>query len=554
MAHSGARRKGLAQPLATGRTPLFTNCVYSIEQFRDLLPVVPPKKPAMSRKKIPGVRCFGLPLFCLFLFARNAAAQDPIRVQSDEVLVPTVVFNREVYAQLKMKPHRRDSYGHLMAKDARLWDDMVVKNLTVKDFHLYEDGQEQKIQRVKLEPPAFRVLQDNLGKHPEIVGSGGGVWDYPDLAKTDLSVWLAFPQYVLSYVPPRSARGSCHQIQVKVESAKLTVWTRSEYCNTAHPASDPLAGTEFGKKLEAAAGAATQNGIDLKMRAAVFADSTIAARAYVWTSFSWQSLAHKISNGTLYATIGSLVLVYRKDGSVAARYSDFACCDYGEKSELDDNERASDTSATAGRAMIPDRYATQFSLPAGEYDVRVVVSDGVHFGVQDAPLTVTSYDAGVLAISDVALCRRVRKVSPESEEGTRVADSYTPLASNGVEFTPAANPQYWPDQMLLAYFEVNKPIAAESGAKVQANLRIVKMDSGAIVDTFEPVDLTKYSKPGSTVIAVGRGVMLNRLPPGAYRIEVQASNAAGISTAWRSAMFTVLAAAPLELNQPPADH
>jgi hypothetical protein len=516
------------------------------------LPVFPTKKPAMSRINIPGALGLALRLFCLFLLARNAAAQDPIRVQSDEVLVPTVVFNKELYAQLKMKPHRRDSYGHLLAKDARLWDDIVVKNLTAKDFHLYEDGQVQKIQRVNLEPPAFRVLQDNLGKHPEIVGSGGGVWGYPDLAKTDLSVWLAFPQYVLSYVPPQSAPGSCHQIQVQVESAKLTVWTRSEYCNTAHPASDPLAGTAFGKKLEAAAGAATQNGIDLQMRSAVFADSTSAARVYVWTSFPWQSLAHKISNGTLHATIGSLVLLYRKDGSVAARYSDFACCDYGEKSQPDEDERASDTSPAAGRAMIPDRYATQFSVPAGEYDLRVAVSDGVHFGVQDAPLKVASYDPGELAISDVAVCRRVRKVSPESDQGTRVADSYTPLVSNGVEYTAAANPEYWPDQTLFAYFEVNQPTAAESGVKVQANLRIVKLESGAIVDRFEPVDLAKYSKAGSTVMAVGRGVMLNRLPPGAYRIEIQA-NAAGKSTAWRSAPFTILAAAPLELGTP-TDH
>jgi hypothetical protein len=506
----------------------------------------------MSGKKIPAALRWLLPLLGLFPLARDAAPQEAIRVQSDEVLVPTVVFNQELYSQLKMKPHRRDSYGHLMAKDAKLWDDIVVKSLTAKDFHLYEDGQVQKIQRVNLEPPAFRLLQDNLGKHPEIVGSGGGVWGYPDLAKTDLSVWLAFPQYVLSYVPPRSAPGSCHQIQVQVESTKLTVWTRSEYCNTAHPASDPLAGTEFGKKLEAAAGTATQNGIDLQMRSAVFADHTGGARVYVWSSFPWQSLAYKIVNGTLQATIGSLVLLYRKDGSVAAKYSDFACCDYGEKSPPDEMAPAADTLPTAGRAMIPDRYATQFSLPGGEYDLRVVVSDGVHFGVQHAPLTVPSYEAGELTISDIAVCRRVRKVSPESEQGRRVAVSYAPLVSNGVEFTAAANPQYWPDQMLFAYFEVNKPTVEASGAKVQANLRIVKQDSGAIVDRFEPLDLAKYSQPGSTVIAVGRGVILNRLSPGAYRIEIQAT-AAGERTAWRSAPFTILAAAPLELGTP-TDH
>jgi hypothetical protein len=46
-------------------------------------------------------------------------------------------------------------------------------------------------------------------------------------------------------------------------------------------------------------------------------------------SFPWQSLQHEFRDGTLYATIGSLVVVYRNDGTLAAGYSDFACCDYG---------------------------------------------------------------------------------------------------------------------------------------------------------------------------------------------------------------------------------
>jgi hypothetical protein len=73
------------------------------------------------------------------------------------------------------------------------------------------------------------------------------------------------------------------------------------------------------------------------------------------------------------------------------------------------------------------------------------------------------------------------------------------------------------------------------------------------VDTFAPVDLAKYAKGRSPVIAVGRGVMLNHLPPGAYRLEVQGSVAAGTSTSWRSALFTVLAAAPLELGKLPVN-
>jgi hypothetical protein len=37
-------------------------------------------------------------------------------------------------------------------------DAIVVKNLTLKDFHLFEDGQEQKIQTVRLEPQVFRIV------------------------------------------------------------------------------------------------------------------------------------------------------------------------------------------------------------------------------------------------------------------------------------------------------------------------------------------------------------------------------------------------------------
>ncbi len=488
----------------------------------------------------------------LFPFAGTAAPQEPIRVQSNEVLVPTVVFDRELYAQLnKIKPHRRESYGQLEAKNARLWNDLAVKNLTVKDFHLYEDGQEQRVQEVKLEPPAFRVVADNLGKHPEMVGTGGGLWGYLDLPKTDLSVWYAWPQYVLTYIPPKSAPGSCHQIQVKVGPPNLTVWSRSGYCSTEHPADNPLEGTDFAKKMEAAAASANPNGIDLKLRAAVFADNPDGARVYLSTSFPGQSLTHKIISGTLYATIGLFVAVNRKDGSAAARYSDFACCDYGDKEEPSGSE-LSGGSKTEGSALLPDRYATQFSLPAGEYNLHVVLSDGQHFGIQDAPLTVGSYDTKNLGMSDLVLCRRVRKVSSEAAESTRITNSYTPLVSNGVEFTLAADAQYWPDETLFVYFEVYNPFgAAAPSTKVQANMRIVNTSSGSLVDTFEPVDLAKYTKPGNLVAAVGRGVILKHLAPGVYRLEAQASDALGHGTVWRSTQFTVLAVEPLEMGKSP---
>jgi VWFA-related protein len=486
-----------------------------------------------------------------------SAAQDPIRVQSHEVLVPTVVFDKVIYARLnKMKPHHRDSYGDLVAKSEKLWDSIAVKDLTEKDFHLFEDGVEQKIQRAQMEPPAFRVVEDNLGKHPEIVGTGGGLWAYPDTPKTDMRVWLAWPQYVLAYAPAKSPAGSCHRIQVKVERANLEVWTRNEYCNTDHPASDPLSGTEFGKQLEAKANPGTRSDIDLKMKAWAFAENPDVARVYVSLDFSGQALLHEFRDGTLYATIGLLVMVYRKDGTLAERYSDFACCDYGNEKKPNAGEQQAQSQYVVAQppgaeSLLPDRYETQFALSPGEYQVRAVLGDGVHFGVQEAPLTVASYDASKLAISDVVLSQRARNMPAEATEATaRVAKSYTPLTSKGVEFTPTANPQFLSSDMLFAYFEVNDPLVdGQPGAKVQVNMRITDTESGTEVDTFAPVDTKTYSKAGSPLIAVARGAPLKRLTPGVYRLEVQASNGEGKSTEWRPAVFAVMEAAPLELSE-----
>jgi VWFA-related protein len=272
--------------------------------------------------------------------------------------------------------------------------------------------------------------------------------------------------------------------------------------------------------------------------------------------FPWQALLHEFRDGTLYAKVGSLVMVYRKDGTLAARYSDFACCDYGNEKKSNASEQQAESRQVVAQpdgadALLPDRYEKQFTLPPGDYQVRAVISDGVHFGVQEAPLTVASYDASKPGISDVVLSRRARKLTAEATEAAaQVAKSYTPLISKGVEFTPTPNPQFRPSDTMFAYFEINEPlVGGQPRAKVQVNIRIVDRESGVEVDTFAPVDTTTYSTAGSPLIAVARGVPLKRLKPGVYRLDVQARNVGGKSTEWRSAVFTVMEAAPLELSE-----
>src|SRR5208283_1923909 len=472
------------------------------------------------------------------------AAQDPIRVQSNQVLVPTVVFDKQLYTQLnQMKAHHRDSYRHLVAKDSKLWEQIAVRDLTAKSFHLFEDGQEQRIQSVRLEPPSFRIVQDDLGKHPELIGSGGGVWAYADRPLEDLSVWLAWPQYVIAYVPPSSSSGSCHQIEVKVDRPNSVVWARSEYCNAKHSATDPLNGTDFGKQLEAAITSSKEDKIDLAIKVASFRNNNGSDRIYLTMQFPSTSLKHEFKGGMLHATIGALIMIYNKDGTLAARYSDFACCDYGSQEESNSILQTSETRSSEDVSLLPNRYENQFDLPPGEYEIRVVLSDGENFGRQQAALSGPKYDQNLVAMSNVVLCRRVRKLSADSSDiAAQSFESYTPLVSKGVEFTPTAQTRFHKNETLYAYFEVYDPFARPMMTTVQAHLRILDASTGKMVTDFEPVSAAPYITAGSKLIPIGRGVSLAEFSVGSYRLEVQAANAIAKKTPWQGADFTVEAA------------
>src|SRR5277367_4049833 len=125
--------------------------------------------------------------------ATIAAAQGAIRVESRRVLVPTVAFDKKLYT-LTSKNHHGHTLSYRIAHDPHFWDSIAIRTLTAKDFNLYEDGQEQSVESVSLEAPIFSIVDDNLGKHPESVGTGGGRWTYPDLANAGEGLWLPWPQ------------------------------------------------------------------------------------------------------------------------------------------------------------------------------------------------------------------------------------------------------------------------------------------------------------------------------------------------------------------------
>ncbi len=439
---------------------------------------------------------------------------EPIRVESDRVLVPVFVVD----------------------KQRRLLD-AAIPDLTLKDFHLLEDGLEQRIKSVAVERTHIWEVRDNLSRHVEYSNTPRGKWSTADLSFTGFAGVSNTKFYVIGYEPPPSPAGSCHHIEARVDRDNALVYARSEYCNVENSASDPLDGTKFGKQLERDLASAKGGEIHLATQANVFYGDT--ARVYIALDFPWESLERKWINGSLYATIGVLGMIFRKDGTLAARFSDQACCSSDVPSFVL-NEHKPEAHPEFDVMLIPNRYEIQLSLPPGEYVLRVVLSDGRKFGRAEMPLTIESYDGKRFAISAIALCRRFHSASAAPQTTDLFPAKYAPLVSKGLEVTPTAKTRFRNDEPLVSYFEIyeSQP-AGQPPMPVEAHLRIVNSKTDKTAADLDRVRAAPETQSGSTVIPIAQFIPFGKLPKGAYRLEVQATDAAGRSTAWRATNFTI---------------
>ena len=192
--------------------------------------------------------------------------------------------------------------------------------------------------------------------------------------------------------------------------------------------------------------------------------------------------------------------------------------------------------------MIPTRYETQIDLPPGEYTLKLVLSDGSKFGRAEAPLTVDHYGRKELAISSIVLCKRFREaaVALKDAAAVKLAQRFVPLVSKGLEFTPEGDTRFKKGERLFAYFDVYEPLlVGQPSTTVQTRLRVVDLKTGELKVDTGLRSAASSIQPGSTVIPMADEVAVEKLPIGSCRLEVQASDSAGKSTAWRTTMFTV---------------
>ncbi|MGE5327476.1 MAG: hypothetical protein ACM3NO_10590, partial [Deltaproteobacteria bacterium] len=402
------------------------------------------------------------------------------------------------------------------------------------------------------------IARDNRGIHNAYSMTPAGRWDTADHQFRLGNVAWGDPGetedvYEISFIPSSSDQTGCHKIRVKVDRRNSIVNYRDEYCD-GMSAWDTLRGAAFGNSLERDLASVEQGKINLSVQSGVFRTDTNNSLVQIALKFPAESLIRKWRNDwTLHATIGILGVVFGADGFPVKRFSESACCDPDQGGVLDNHvsgtgilnigeDWASIYLKRVEEVVIPTRFETQLNLDPGEYDLRIVLSDGQKFGRAEAHLNAPAYDGKTLALSSVMLCKRYRDahVAAVERAAANFAPQYVPMVSKGMEVTPAGDLRFKEGEPLIPYFEIYEPrLASQPDTKVEARIKILDPKTGKVVKDFPPVDAAPYMNPGSTTIPVAREVPYKNLPKGTYKLEVQATDSAGRSTEIRSAEFSV---------------
>jgi hypothetical protein len=223
-----------------------------------------------------------------------------------------------------------------------------------------------------------------------------------------------------------------------------------------------------------------------------------------------------------------LGIAYRPDGTVGARFTDVVDLDFGDKGQVDEFKRQS------------YEYEKQFDIAPGRYAFELVFSAGSNdFAKLEAPLAVDSRDDNHLAISGLVLCREFHNaVDSQNAVGALFPDR-VPLVSRGTQFVPSGTTRFRKTDTAGVYFELYEPRQQPSlPASLQFRVRVFERTGGELKSDSQPVSiaLSKWKDP---TIPIGLKLALDKLSPGSYRVEVNASDTSGGSPLVRSVEFEV---------------
>ncbi len=451
------------------------------------------------------------------IIACPAGAQSPpgtaLQSESSQVLVPVSVYDTRGDALVFP-----GSDWRLIEKDLESVD---VRGLTAKDFLLKQDGVEQKIDSVKFESVPIWNYHDRSGYHTEMIGAGEGRWTSPDWDPRKHAWVSGAPRYILAYTPPDSPPGSCHSISVHVDRKNTLVYAREKYCNISHSPLDPLRGTKLGGEMERELLSTKRPNFRIGVAATTLFSGAEQPEVHISVEIPWRSMKPR-------APEAILGLVNSGQHEVVARFSD-------------DAELLSD--------QIPVRYETQVSLHPGSYSLHVIFQDGRKFSRSVIPINVRAEPQTGPAISGIAMCRQARIADSAIFETRSVgaelfpsdpAEGFHALLGNGLECVPAAVPDFAKGEPVSAYFEIYEPpVVGHAKTSVEARIRVVNRDTGAASVPELSLGLAPFIEHGNPIIRVASEPFVNSLPPGEYRLEIQATDSSGRRTEWRATDFEI---------------
>jgi VWFA-related protein len=335
--------------------------------------------------------------------------------------------------------------------------------------------------------------------------------------------------YLLGFAPAESPEGSCHTLHVKVDRGGTEVRSRSGYCNVKP--TNILAGKPIEKDLEArASGAAPVANIGGTIETPFFYTGPNEARVNLAMEIPSNSIGFDKVKGKYHADVNILGIAYRTDNSVGARFSDEVTLD------LDKDEWKEFTES-------PMHYQNQFTLVPGQYKLTVVVSGGgQNFGKYETPLSVDPYDGKTFTLSGIALSNEIENVADlgGALDADLLADR-TPLVFKDMEIVPSGSDHFKKsDKVVALYAQIYDPhLQSDNPPAVKVGYRLVDEKNGNVVLSSGGIDATGFIQKGNLVIPVALKVQVDKVPPGTYRLDLQAAEQGGGSTQIRTANFVV---------------
>ena len=333
--------------------------------------------------------------------------------------------------------------------------------------------------------------------------------------------------YILGYVPGDSPEGSCHTLKVKMNRGGLNVRSRTGFCNAR--TENPLDGKPAEKQLELHAASGQAGSIHGAMESPYFYTAPNVARVNLAMEIPSDSLKFDKEKGKYHANINVLGIAYRPDGSVGARFSDTVNLD------LEKDEWKAFT-------QTPYRYQNQFDAAAGTYKLTVVLSGGGDtFGKFESPLQIDSYDGKTMSLGGIVLTNSATRVSdiPTGLDSVLLEDR-TPLVVKGMQVVPSATNRFKRGDNVILYTEIYDPIlTSDKPPKLAFGYHVLDRATNKEVFFTGAVSADDYVKKGNPLVPAGMVVRVKDLPPGGYRLVLQAVDGAKNQAPNRSVDFDV---------------